>query len=122
MSLYQLNLEGDNRIEAAIKLLRKYEPPEGYFLAFSGGKDSTVIYDLAVKSGVKFDAHYNRTGIDPPDLVYFIREHYPNMDWIKPLIPIWKLVVTNGLPTRSGMTLCLLVTGFGALPAGLVQA
>ena len=27
-------------IKIAIEILRKYEPPEGYYLAFSGGKYS----------------------------------------------------------------------------------
>jgi 3'-phosphoadenosine 5'-phosphosulfate sulfotransferase (PAPS reductase)/FAD synthetase len=34
--------------EQAIARLRKHEPEDGYYLAFSGGKDSMVIYDLAV--------------------------------------------------------------------------
>lgn len=29
------------------------------YLAFSGGKDSQVIYDLAKRSGIKFKAYYN---------------------------------------------------------------
>lgn len=37
-------------------MFRKYEPEEGYFLAFSGGKDSTVIHHLAVLAGVRFQA------------------------------------------------------------------
>ena len=27
-------------VEVAIKRIQAFEPPEGYFLAFSGGKDS----------------------------------------------------------------------------------
>ena len=61
-------------MKQAIDRLQTFEPPEGYYLAFSGGKDSQTIYHLAQEAGVKFDAHYNVTGIDPPELVYFIRE------------------------------------------------
>ncbi|GAH62141.1 unnamed protein product, partial [marine sediment metagenome] len=86
--LSQLNLEGLDKVEAAIKLLRDHEPPEGYFLAFSGGKDSVVIYDLAIKAGVWFDAHYNVTGIDPPEIVKFIKANYSSMDFIKPLLTL----------------------------------
>lgn len=35
--------------------------PAGYWLAFSGGKDSCVILDLAKRSGVKFEAVHNLT-------------------------------------------------------------
>ena len=58
MGLTQLNFEGYDKVQVAIMRLQQFQPPEGYYLAFSGGKDSVVLYDLAVKSGVKFDAHY----------------------------------------------------------------
>lgn len=59
-------LDISQKIETSIKRLRSFEPPEGYFLAFSGGKDSQCIYHLAKMAGVKFDAHYNVTSVDPP--------------------------------------------------------
>ena len=34
----------------AIQRLKQHEPPDGYYLGFSGGKDSIVIYDIAVKA------------------------------------------------------------------------
>lgn len=106
MGLAQLDFEGRNRVDVAIMRLRQFEPPGGYHLAFSGGKDSVVLYDLAIKSGVKFDAHYNITGIDPPELVYFIRQHYPNLVWEKPLENIWHLVERKGLPRRNARFCC----------------
>lgn len=39
--------------------------PEGYYLCFSGGKDSQVIYELAKQAKVKFQAYYNVTTVDP---------------------------------------------------------
>ena len=56
--VHQTDLAG--RIERAVKLLRDNVPPEGYYLAFSGGKDSCVIKKLAGIAGVKYDAHYSR--------------------------------------------------------------
>ena len=32
--------EAHDRVQTAIDRLRNFEPPEGYFMAFSGGKDS----------------------------------------------------------------------------------
>ena len=106
MSLAQLNLEGKTRVEVALERLRQFEPPEGYHLAFSGGKDSVVLYDLAVKAGVRFDAHYNITGIDPPELVRFIRQHFSGLVWERPLENIWKLVERKGLPRRNARFCC----------------
>lgn len=42
----------EKKVENAIKMLKMFEPkalemhPEGYYLCFSGGKDSQVIYAL----------------------------------------------------------------------------
>lgn len=72
----------DQLTNRAIKLLRDNEPQEGYYLAFSGGKDSCVIKELARMAGVKFDAHYASTTIDPPELVRFIKQHHPDVTWM----------------------------------------
>lgn len=73
-----------SKIDYSINLLRRAEPmalrmsDKGFFLAFSGGKDSQCLYHIAKEAGVKFEAHYQLTTLDPPELVYFIREHYPD--------------------------------------------
>ncbi len=85
----------------AIARLRKHEPPEGYYLAFSGGKDSIVIYDLAVRAEVQFDAHFSRTTVDPPEVLAFIREYYPDVTWEKPRNSMFQLIPKKKMvPTR----------------------
>ena len=106
MSIYQLNFEGKNKIEVAIERLQQYEPPESYWLAFSGGKDSVVIYDLAVKSGVKFTAHYSVTGIDPPEVVQFMRRNYPALTLDFPRKSIWRWIEHHGMPLRQARWCC----------------
>ena len=73
MSIHQLNIYGKDKVEVAIGRLKAFEPKEGYYLAFSGGKDSVVIKALADMAEVKYDAHYNLTSVDPPELVRFIK-------------------------------------------------
>lgn len=106
MGLSQLNFAGLDKVTVAKMRLQEFEPSEGYHLAFSGGKDSIVIYDLAVRAGIRFDAHYNVVGIDPPELVYFIREHYPSVILDKPAEKIWSLVERKGLPSRLTRYCC----------------
>uniref|UniRef100_A0A6M3LDD4 Putative phosphoadenosine phosphosulfate n=1 Tax=viral metagenome TaxID=1070528 RepID=A0A6M3LDD4_9ZZZZ len=118
--MQQLNLITDKtKEEIAIEFIRKHEPPEGYYLGFSGGKDSVVMYDLTLKSGAKFEAHYSATGIDPPELVQFIRDEYPSVTWHRPMMkmprkfPEWKgtrsffeMLQVKGYPSRRSRWCC----------------
>lgn len=92
-------------IQHSIELLKKHEPTEGYYLAFSGGKDSIVCYDLCKKAGVKFDAHYMRA-MEPPEVVYFIRKNYPEVQRHLPKETMWQLIVKNGIPPLRNIRFC----------------
>lgn len=100
------------KLDIAIQRLKSFEPPEGYFLAFSGGKDSQCIYHLAQMAGVKFEAHYQLTSVDPPELIYFIREHYPDVIFDVPhdedgkRISMWSLIVKIGMPPTRFRRFC----------------
>lgn len=96
----------NNKVKKAIDRFKAFEPPEGYYLCFSGGKDSQAIYHLAIEAGVKFDAHYNITGIDPPELIYFMREFYPSVIKDKYEKSFFQLVEEKGLPTRLKRFCC----------------
>lgn len=91
------------KVNASIQRMKAFQPPEGYLLAFSGGKDSVVLKALADMAGVKYRAHYTVTGIDPPELVYFVREKHPDVEWDIPKkngkrVTMWNLIVKNGIP------------------------
>ena len=87
-----------NKVKTAVERLKAFEPEDGYYLAFSGGKDSQCIYHLAVMAGVRFEAHYNHTTVDPPDLIYFMRRHYPGVIVQPPPMSMWKLIVKKRFP------------------------
>ncbi len=96
-----------DKVQVAIDRIRQFEPPEGYYVAFSGGKDSVVVLDLVKRAGVKFDAHYNLTTVDPPELVYFIREHHSDVLWERPKETMWQLIARKGmLPLRTRRYCC----------------
>lgn len=96
-----------DKVKIAIDRLQAFEPPEGYYLAFSGGKDSQCIYHLAVEAGVKFDAHYNLTTADPPELVWFIKKNYPDVSRDRPKETMWQLIPRKLMPpTRLARYCC----------------
>lgn len=104
--LGQLTIDGQSKLEATIQRIKMFEPPEGYYVAFSGGKDSQVVYHLCEEAGVKFDAHYNITGIDPPELVYFIRKNYPDVQRHQHEKSMFQLMEEMGLPSRTYRFCC----------------
>ncbi len=87
-----------DKVQIAIERLRAHEPTAGYYLAFSGGKDSQCIYRLAEMAGVKFDSHYSVTTVDPPELVQFIKREYPQVERVHPEQSMWELIVAQGFP------------------------
>ena len=97
----QMYIDGTDKVSHAISLLKQYEPEDGYYVAFSGGKDSCVILDLVKKSGVKYEAHYSQTTVDTPEITHFIKQFHSDVIWNKPRNSMFKLIVKKGcLPTR----------------------
>ena len=82
-----LSLPLDLKVKKAIAVLQQYEhkalelSPDGYYLADSFGKDSSVCLRLLKMSGVKFKAYYNNTTIDPPELLQFGKKYHPETKW-----------------------------------------
>ena len=98
----------DEKIARAHELLRQHEPADGYYVAFSGGKDSTVILDLCQRAAVKHDAWYNNVTIDPPELVRHIKKYYPYVRWNNPKMNMMTMVATADKvpPTRRVRWCC----------------
>lgn len=96
----------DERIQRAIEVIKLFEPEEGYWLAFSGGKDSTVVYHLLKMAGVKFEAHHSLTTADAPDTIKFIREHYPDVQIDKPKHTMWELIIMKKFPPSAKRRYC----------------
>lgn len=109
MLVEQQLFEKVDLVQKAILRLKEFEAqairmhPDGYWVAFSGGKDSIVLLNLVKRSGVKYTAHFNVTTVDPPELLRFIRDNYPRSEvaWEKPDRSMFQLIVDKMmLPTR----------------------
>jgi phosphoadenosine phosphosulfate reductase len=61
-----------DKVKRAVEVAKCFCPPEGFYLAYSGGKDSVVAKKILDLANVPYDAHYNVTTVDPPELVKFI--------------------------------------------------
>lgn len=103
----QFSLPLQAKIRYGIDLLRKteklafkYDPEDGFWLAFSGGKDSQALYHLAKLAGVKFRAHMSMTSVDPPEVVRFVKRNYPDVVRHAPKMSIYADAVKRKiLPT-----------------------
>jgi len=107
MTLIVDTLEGTiDRVAVAIERIQTFEPSEGYYVAFSGGKDSQTVLDLVIRSGVKYDAHMNLTTVDPPELLRFVREHYGDVELHRPETSMYKLIVRKHFPPNRMVRYC----------------
>lgn len=87
-------------------------------LAFSGGKDSICLFFVCKKAAEEvglpmeqmFHVQYNITCVDPPELVYFIRDvmkkQYPFIEMHHPAKTMWKLIETYGMPPTRMIRYC----------------
>ena len=94
--------------------------PDGrkMLLAFSGGKDSICLFfvckraaeELGLPMESMFHVQYNVTCVDPPPLVWFVREmkkEYPFIELKHPEKTMWKLIEENRVPpTRLARYCC----------------
>lgn len=93
-------------VSEAIDFIKAHEPKEGYFVAFSGGKDSIVSLELTRMAGVKHRSFYSCSGIDPPEVVKFIREHYPEVRFLYPKVSFFQTIKRKFPPLRTKRWCC----------------
>ena len=98
----------ESLIDASVETLKLWAPKDGspYYGCFSGGKDSCVIKEIAKMAGVPIDWHYNVTTIDPPELIYFMREYHPDVKWERPKRNFFAELAARGYPTRRTRWCC----------------
>lgn len=107
MSVFDRYLDGANKIDVAIARIQGFCSGKKAFVAFSGGKDSQCCYHLAKQAGVPFDAIYSITRFEPPELLDFIRDSYPDVRfrraYRKSLVAE---IADKGLPNRWARWCC----------------
>lgn len=94
-------------LQKAEKIALNYDAENGYYLAFSGGKDSQALFHIAQLAGVKFRGHMNLTSVDPPEVIRFVKKNYSEVELLKPGKSIFQIAVEKQiLPTMRVRWCC----------------
>ena len=113
---YQPMVDTKEQENRSIEIIREFKNrSEGNknICAFSDGKDSIVLLDLMIKSGIDFTSIYSSTSVDPPEVIYHIKKYYPQVI-IQPYdktkdgkeITMWYLLSHRALPPTRRMRYC----------------
>lgn len=101
----------NSKVQKAIERFKAFEPDEGYYICYSGGKDSDCIRILAELAGVKHDLHYNHTSCEAPETIYYIKSvpgvhidfsYYPDGK----RITMWNLIPKKKMPPTRIVRYC----------------
>lgn len=108
------------KIDRAVKLLQSVA--NGYDgeieVAYSGGKDSDVILQLAKESGIRYRSIYKNTTIDPPGTLKHVRDM--GAEVIRPKKNFFELVADNGLPNRFARFCCKFLKEYKVLDKAIM--
>jgi phosphoadenosine phosphosulfate reductase len=101
--------ELEKKIQDAIRILKIAEQQASVYdepveVAYSGGKDSDIILQLAKESNINFKAYYKQTTIDPPGTLNHVREN--NVEIIRPKITFFQLIEKKGFPSFQHRFCC----------------
>lgn len=62
---------------------------------------------IAQLAGVRYTGHMNLTSVDPPEVIRFAKQHYPEVELIKPKASIYRIAVEKTLlPTQRVRWCC----------------
>lgn len=94
----------ERKISQSIKLLQTTCKDRIAEIAYSGGKDSDVILQLAKESGIKYIARYKNTTIDPSGTIMHCKEN--GVEILNPKETFFQLVSKIGYPNRARRFCC----------------
>lgn len=107
----------ENKENNAIELLNMLCGNSGCVISDSGGKDSSVLKHIAMKTREKynfnFSIQHNHTTVDAPETVYFVRDEKRKYEAagikyniLYPQRSIWQLIVDHCTPPTRLMRYC----------------
>lgn len=96
------NLPLDLKIKKTEQRIREfYDYFEGdVFISFSGGKDSTVLLDIARNLYPDIEAVFSDTGLEYPEIKEFVKT-FPNVTIVRPKYSFKQILTKYGYPIIS---------------------
>lgn len=76
---------------------------DGVYVAFSGGKDSTVLLHIVRELYPNIEGVFSNTGNEFPEIVQFVRKQ-ENIKWVKPVKSFYEIIKEEGYPVISKKT------------------
>lgn len=108
------------RLKAASEMsLAYYKQP--ILVTDSGGKDSSVCKELALRAGVPFEVQHNHTTADAPQTVYFVRDEFKRLEekgvsctvempfYKGQRVTMWSLIPQKSMPPTRLVRYCCAV-------------
>lgn len=122
--MYQPTLDHAEKVERSVAQMRLaagmsrryYDAP--LLVCYSGGKDSDVLVELALMSGIDFEVQHSRTTVDAPETMYHVREvfgrlmengvrcFYGNPTYQGESISMWSLIPKKQMPPTRLVRYC----------------
>ena len=98
----------EEKIEDTKNIIAERLGEFGYscYIAWSGGKDSTLVVYFAIRYLPDVPVMFNNTGVEHPETINYVRklakEWNLNLIETKPIKPFWKVVEEYGFPKFRG--------------------
>lgn len=83
--------------ERRIREWLEYFGSDGVYIGFSGGKDSSVLLDIARKICAEIPAVYVDTGLEYPEIREFVKQH-ENVEILRPKMNFRQVIEKYGYP------------------------
>lgn len=96
--------ELQKKVDRAVRFLRSIPDDEPVEVAYSGGKDSDVILELARMAGINYRAIYKNTTIDPPGTIKHVIDR--GVEVLRPKKTFFQIMEKKGFPSRNARFCC----------------
>jgi phosphoadenosine phosphosulfate reductase len=94
-------------VQHAERIALRYDSQDGYWLGFSGGKDSQALLHITQLASVRFKPYFSPTSVDPAEVIRFIRRNYPEVEFTPLKTSIYnEFIRQHALPSRTVRWCC----------------